>query len=70
MKSESAKKATQKYNSRVYEQVSFSVKKGKREVYKQLAESRGQSLAGMISGLLDDMSRAAGLLPEDDRPEE
>lgn len=47
-------RANQKYQSKAYDRLAIRVKKGKREEYKQLAEKNGESLAGMITRLLDE----------------
>ena len=46
-------RATQKYIKENLEQISIRVPKGKRQIYKDFAESRGQSLAGLIMGLIE-----------------
>lgn len=51
--SEAQKRASRKYNEKAYDKLAISVPKGKREVYKELAASRGKSLAGLITELLD-----------------
>lgn len=54
----SATKAKNKYNAKAYDQIKFEVKKGRREIYKMYATSKGMSLAGLITKLLDeDMHR-------------
>ena len=58
--------ANRRYNSKAYEQVAIYVRKGKKDVYKKLAEMRGQSMAGMIQELLDALALDAGLqIPEE-----
>ena len=46
--------ASQKYNKKTYEQLAIRIQKGKREEYKQLAERKGESLAGLIVRLLEE----------------
>ena len=46
-------RANQKYQNKAYDRLAVRVKKGKREEYKQAAEKNGESLAGMITRLLD-----------------
>ena len=46
-------KQNQIYQNAVYDRLAIRVKKGKREEYKALADRRGVSLAGLITGLLD-----------------
>lgn len=50
---EAQKRATNKYNGKTYDQVAIRIPKGKREEYKQFAESQGESLAGMIVRLIE-----------------
>lgn len=52
--SEAQKRASRKYNEKAYDQLSIRVPKGKRAEYTALAESRGLSLAKLITGLLDE----------------
>lgn len=42
-----------RYNIKAYDRIIISVPKGKREVYKTHAASKGMSLAGLIKELLD-----------------
>ena len=64
-------RANNRYIAKNYEQLAIRVKNGKRDIYKQLAESRGQSLAEMITSLLDGLAIDAGLMvPDDNGPEE
>lgn len=50
---EAQNKATQKYISKAYDQFSVRVPKGKREIYKNHAESKGKSLNQLVIELLD-----------------
>ena len=50
---QSTNKAVQRYSKKTYDNVSFRVKKGKRELYNKLAERPGISLAKLISDDLD-----------------
>lgn len=50
---EAQNKATQKYIAKAYDQVSLRVPKGKRELYKAHAESKGKSLNQLIVDLLE-----------------
>lgn len=52
--SEASKKATMKYQKTNYDQLAIRIQKGKREEYKQLAERKGESLAGLIVRLLEE----------------
>lgn len=54
MVSEAQKKATRKYISKAYDQVSLRMPKGKREEYKKHAERKGKSLNSLIIELLDE----------------
>ena len=42
-----------RYNKKAYDRIIISVPKGKREVYKNHAASKGKSLAGLIKELLE-----------------
>ena len=42
-----------RYNAKAYDQLAIRVPKGKREVYKAFAESRGISLARLITELIE-----------------
>ena len=52
--SQAHNKANQKYQLKAYDRLYIRVKKGKKEKYTQLAEKNGESLAGMITRLLDE----------------
>lgn len=47
-------KSKNKYNSKAYDRIALSVKKGQKEVIKQHAASKGLSLNGYINQLIDD----------------
>ena len=51
---ESRKKASMKYQKENLEQVRFWVQKGKKDEYKEFAESRGMSLTALIVKLIED----------------
>ena len=51
---EARNQASQKYNKEHLEQIAIRVRKGKREEYKEHAEKRGESLAGLIIRLLEE----------------
>ena len=51
--SEAQKKATAKYMKNNLDDIKVRVPKGKREVYKKYADSKGKSLNGLIIELLD-----------------
>ena len=42
-----------RYNTKAYDRIIISAPKGKREVYKNHAASKGKSLAGLIKELLE-----------------
>ena len=42
-----------RYNAKAYDQIAIRVPKGKRERYKAFAESKGMSLAGLITELIE-----------------
>ena len=46
-------KAQLEWHKENYDAIKFSVKKGKREAYKRLAEAKETSLAGLIQDALD-----------------
>lgn len=58
MYSKATNKAVQKYCKANYDNITVRVPKGKREVYKEYAESQGKSLNALIIELLNErMSR-------------
>lgn len=48
-----------KYNSKAYDRIALSVKKGQRDIIRQYAESKGLSLNGYINKLISDDMNAA-----------
>ena len=54
-------KATAKYNQKNYDVVSVRIKKGKKDKYKQLADSKGVSFAQLVQSVLDEECEKAGL---------
>ena len=42
-----------RYNTKAYDQVAIRIPKGKREIYKAFAESKGKSLTGLITELIE-----------------
>ena len=46
-------KAVQRYSKKNYDTITIRVKKGKRELYNQLAEKRGVSFVKLITDYLD-----------------
>lgn len=61
--SEARKKANEKYNAKAYDQIKVLVKKGKRDVIRQHAESKGLSLNGYINKLISDDMNAGQAEP-------
>lgn len=58
MYNESQKKATAKYNTKAYDDIKLRTPKGKREIYRAFAESKGMSLNAWALSLMDkDMER-------------
>ena len=58
MYSKATNKAVQKYCKANYDNITVRVPKGKREVYKEYAESQGKSLNALIIEMLNErMSR-------------
>ena len=56
--------ANRRYNDKAYERLYLWAVKGRKEIYKELADREGKSLSGWIFDLLDREAAAAGLLPE------
>lgn len=54
MYSKATNKAVQKYCKANYDNITVRVPKGKREVYKEYAESQGKSLNALIIELLNE----------------
>lgn len=52
--SEAQKRADAKYRKKAYDQIAIRVPKGKRKEWKALADRRGESLAGIITRLLEE----------------
>lgn len=61
MISDAQKRATNKYRNANYEQISFRIKKGKRQFYNQLADSKGVPLSNMIVDYLEEECKKAGI---------
>ena len=47
-------KASNKYNAKAYDKVSLMLPKGKRDIVREHAESKGLSLNGYINKLIND----------------
>ncbi len=46
-----------KYNEKAYDRISLTVPKGKKEEYRQFAESKDMSLNGFINKLLEESTQ-------------
>lgn len=46
--------ASNKYNAKAYERIALQVKKGRRDIIREYAESKGMSLNGYINKLIED----------------
>ena len=58
MISEAQKKAVAKYNAKSYDRIELKVPKGKKQIIKDFADSRGKSLNGFVNEAIDEkMSR-------------
>ena len=66
MVSKAQQKATSKYISKAYDQVSLRMPKGKRDIYKAHAEKKGKSLNALILELLEDDIKFEKIMQEDD----
>lgn len=53
MYNESQKKATTKYNAKAYDDIKIRAPKGKRDIYKAFAESKGKSLNAWAISLME-----------------
>lgn len=60
-----ATKAKNKYNAKMYDQIKFEVKKGRREKYKIYAATKGMSLAALITKLLEEDMQKNGFRMDD-----
>lgn len=59
--------AIREWHVKNYENLSISLKKGKRDAWKRMAEKRGQSVSGMIQEYMDaEYETAFGRRIEDD----
>lgn len=46
--------ASNKYNAKAYDRIALQVKKGRRDIIRAYAESKGMSLNGYINKLIED----------------
>lgn len=51
--SEAQKKAVKKYNEKSYDEIKLRVKKGNKEIIQKHAESKNETVNGMINRLLE-----------------
>ena len=51
--SESQKKAVKKYNEKAYDEIKVRVKKGSKDIIQKHAESKQETVNGMINRLLE-----------------
>lgn len=64
MYDEVAKKATMKYMKEKRENLTLNFPKGKKEIYKAYAKSRGMSLTELFVLLIEEDMRRNGYIPE------
>lgn len=67
--SEAHNKANQRYQAKAYDRIYIRVRKGKKEMYEDLARLEGKSLAGLITDLLNQAAEKAGLMETADADE-
>lgn len=46
--------ASNKYNAKAYDRIALQVKKGRRDIIREYAESKGMSLNGYINKLIEE----------------
>ncbi len=71
--SEAKKRADEKYRRKAYDQINIRLRKGTRDRFIAFAESRGESLAGMVQALVEAEIERSGWTPPtvpDDEEEE
>jgi uncharacterized protein (DUF1778 family) len=51
--SEAQKKAVKKYNNKSYDEIKLRVKKGNKDIIQKHAESRNETVNGMLNRLLE-----------------
>ena len=51
--SEAQKKAVKKYNEKTYDEIKVRVKKGNKDIIQKYAESKNETVNGMINRLLE-----------------
>lgn len=51
---EARKRANEKYNAKAYDEIKTRVKKGKKDIIKAHAESKGESLNGFVNRAIDE----------------
>lgn len=66
--SEARRRANEKYNAKVYEEIKIRVSKGKKETIQSHAETHGQSVNSFINAAIDEkMNQAPGATPQQPR---
>ncbi len=53
-------KAKNKYNAKTYDRIALQVKKGKRDIIREYAASKGESLNGFINRAIDEAMQDEG----------
>lgn len=53
-------KAKNKYNAKAYDRIALQVKKGKRDIIREYAASKGESLNGFINRAIDEAMQNEG----------
>ena len=53
-KTEAQKRATRKYNAKAYDRIELKVSKGKKDVIKNFAALRGDTLNGFVNRAIDE----------------
>ena len=51
---EAQKKANAKYNAKAYDRIELKVKKGRKDLIKAHAESKGESINGFVNRAIDE----------------
>lgn len=54
VKGTSQTRAKNKYNAKAYDRIALQVKKGRKEIIKAHAESKGESLNGFVNRAIDE----------------
>lgn len=59
-KGNSQTRAKNKYNAKTYDRIALQVKKGRKEIIRAHAESRGESLNGFVNRAIDEAMKRDG----------